>query len=348
MPNIRTRLPIGKLPASLLAELLARAPLRDPRVRVGPGIGLDCAVLELADTLLVFKSDPITFTAEDIGRYAVDINANDIATTGAQPRWFLVTLLLPAGATTAELAESIFDQIYDGCRRLGVDVIGGHTEITHGLDRPVIAGTMVGEVAASGLVTPRGARPGDRVLLTKGVPIETTAILAREFGERLRGALSAQELDRARGFLEDPGIGVLGDARTALAAGKVTAMHDPTEGGLRMALWELAQASGRSLYVDPGAVPVPELAARVCRVFGLDPLGAIASGALLLTTPEPHVGAIRLALEGSGVRCAVIGEVRRGPAGVWLQTPRGIEPMSPPLRDEIARVYEESSQGSAP
>lgn len=107
------------------------------------------------------------------------------------------------------------------------------------------------------MVTPRGARPGDSVLLTKGVPIEATAILAREFPERLAGVLSAKELRHARFFLHEPGISILRDAQIALAAGKVTAMRDPTEGGLVTALWELAQASGRKLWFDPSAMPVP-------------------------------------------------------------------------------------------
>lgn len=338
---MESRLPVGKLPAPLLATLLARAPMSDPRVRLGPGIGLDCAVVEHGDRLLVFKSDPITFATEHIGRYAVQINANDIATTGARPQWFLVTLLLPAQGTSERLAEQIFEQIYEECRGLGVAVIGGHTEITHGLDRTVIAGTMVGEVEEAGLVTPRGARVGDRILLTKGVPIETTAILAREFPDRLGSVLQAHELEQARNFLIDPGIGVSRDARAALAAGRVTAMHDPTEGGLKTALWELAEASGRALYVDPASVPVPELAAQVCRAFGLDPLASIASGALLLTVVPDEADAVRRALEAAAIPCAVIGEVRPGPAGVWLAGAGGYHPLKVPQRDEIARVYGE-------
>ena len=324
-------LPTGKLPSDLLARLLARAPAGDARVVLGPGIGLDCAVVAQGDTLLVYKSDPITFATDEIGWYLVHVNANDIATTGATPRWLLVTALLPEGKTTAEDVERIAEQVYAACREIGVAVIGGHTEITHGLDRPILAGTLIGEVARERLVTPRGAVPGDRVLLTKGVPIEATAILAREFPARLAGALSAAELGRARAFLHDPGISVLRDARVALAAGRVTAMHDPTEGGLAGALWELAEACGRALVVDPAAVPVPELSARICRVFGLDPLAAIASGALLLTAPAADAPRVRRALEADGIPCAEIGVVEEGPAGVNLPRPE---------RDEIAKAWE--------
>lgn len=334
-------LPLGKLPPDLLASLLARAPLDEEHVLLGPSVGLDCAVIDHGGpNLLVLKSDPITFAGEEIGWYLVQVNANDIATTGALPRWLLVTMLLPQGRTTAEMVDQISEQIYEACRPLGIAVIGGHSEISHGLDRPIIVGTMIGEVAQEQLVTPQGARPGDRVLLTKGVPIEATAILAREFPKRLTGALTPAELDEARAFLTNPGISVLDDARIALGAGKVTAMHDPTEGGLAAALWELAQASGRSLRVDAAAVPVPELSARVCRVFDLDPLATIASGALLLTVAAEDVSAIIQALACAAIPCAEIGLVEAGPPAVWQDTPQGREPWPWPARDELGKAYE--------
>jgi hydrogenase expression/formation protein HypE len=178
-------LPTGKLPPGLLKRILAMAPQLDSRVLLGPGIGLDCAVLDLGTQLLVIKSDPITFTSDSIGWYVVQISANDIATCGGVPRWMLLTALLPEGHTDEELALRISQEAFDACRALNISVIGGHTEITHGLDRPILVGTLIGEVERSALVTPRGALPGDAILLTKGVPIEGTAILAREFPDRL-------------------------------------------------------------------------------------------------------------------------------------------------------------------
>ena len=331
-------LPVGKFPSEFLARLLAKAPVTDPRVVVRPGIGMDCAVVEAGDELWVFKSDPITFATDEIGWYLVQVNANDIATTGALPRWLLVTLLLPEGRTTAESAEGIMDGIYSACREMGISVIGGHTEITFGLERPIAVGTLVGGVPRDKLVTPRGCSTGDRVLLTKGVPIEATAILAREFPARLESKLTGEEIERAKRFLHEPGISILRDAQIALRAGRVTAMHDPTEGGLATALWELAEASGRAILFDPAAVPIPALSARVCAVFDLDPLAAIASGALLLTAPEGDAEAIRRELENQRIVCEVIGEVREGLVEVRVK--ESGELLRRPERDEIARVFE--------
>jgi hydrogenase maturation factor len=337
-PN--TVLPLGKLPIELLENLLLRAPVRDPRVLFGPGIGMDCAVIDTGGpNLLVMKSDPITFATDEIGWYAVQVNANDIATTGAAPRWLLATLLLPEGKTTPALVERIGQQVIGACADIGVTLVGGHTEITHGLDRPILVGTLVGEVAREKLVTPRGARPGDRVLLTKGIPIEATAILAREFPDLLVGHLSPAEIEQATAFLKTPGISVLHDAQTALGAGRVTAMHDPTEGGLASALWELAVACQYTLHIDLAAIPMSPLAARVCRAVGIDPMAAIASGALLFTAVALDAPRIRQALGEAGILCAEIGRVEAGPAQVWQADG---QTLPRPTRDEIARLFEEA------
>jgi hydrogenase expression/formation protein HypE len=333
-------LPLGKLPPEILTALLAQAPIDDNRLIVGPGIGLDCAVIDMGATLLTLKTDPITFATDEIGWYTVQVNANDIATTGALPHWFLVTLLLPQERTTQEMVEGIAQQLFNACREHGIVLAGGHTEITAGLDRPIIVGTMIGEVDKDKLVTSRGAQPGDRLLLTKGVPIEATALLAREFPDRLRTVLTSEEIETAANFLYDPGISVLRDARLALAAGNVTAMHDPTEGGLASAVWELAQASQRTIHFDPCLVPVPPLSARICCSLGIDPLSAIASGALLLTCPKSDAAAIQSTLQGEGIPCAAIGSIEDSPASVLQLTQAGYKPLLYPERDAIAKLFE--------
>lgn len=342
MPS--TTLPVGKLPQELLADILASKLYDDEDVVVGPGIGFDCAVVAVGDRYLVLKSDPITFVTDNLGWYLVQVNTNDLATTGATPRWLLVTLLLPENATDESYVKDLNDQLRDTCQQLGIVVVGGHTEITHGLSRPLAIGTLVGEVSPEDLVTPAGMRPGDRIILTKGVPIEATAILAKEFSSSLRSALTVEELGQATDYLFDPGIGVLRDAQTALAAGRVTGMHDPTEGGVAAALWEMAQASGTSLYIDTEAIPVPPLAAKICDVLDIDPLSAIASGALLLAVDKEDVDAVLAALGEQHIAAADIGKVMDGPAAVW-QEKAGQRLLLPrPDRDAIALLFEQESE----
>jgi hydrogenase maturation factor len=333
--------PLGKLPPDVLASILEGAPITDPRVILGPGIGLDCAIVEYGDNCLVFKSDPITFASDEIGWYAVQVNANDIATTGATPTWFLTTLLLPEGGTTTELVEEISQQIYEASKLVGISVIGGHTEITYGLDRPVVVGTMIGEVPRNQLITPQGASPGNRILLTKGVPIEGTAILAREFPERLENVCTEGEIREASRYLYDPGISVVKDAQIAIKAGVVTGMHDPTESGLAGALWELAEACGNSLVIDPQTIPISPTSQKICSTLKIDPLGTIASGALLITTPSGDSSKICRALKGEGILCVDIGWIEPGGNKVFQSTKEGLIILPRPKRDEIARIFEE-------
>jgi len=335
-------LPLGKLPAPLLARLLEAVSPSDPRVIVGPGVGQDAAVLDLGDRYLVAKTDPITFASDAIGWYAVQVNANDIACSGATPRWFLATLLLPEGRTEAALAEAIFTQIGAACRALDISLVGGHTEITYGLDRPIVVGTMLGEVAPAQLVTAGGARIGDVLILTKGIAIEATAIIARERAEALAGLFPPEFLERCRNFLYQPGISVMRDAQVALGAGRVHAMHDPTEGGLATGLQELAQASKVGLEVDAEVVPVLPETAALCAHFGLDPAGAIASGALLLAVAAEDAAAITAALQAAGIAASVIGRVLPAGDGLWLRQGSERRPLPSFERDEITRLFEQA------
>lgn len=335
-------LPVGKLEPEFLAELLGGLRADDPAVIVGPGIGRDVTVLawDAGDRYLIAKTDPITFVTDEIGFYAVNVNANDVATSGGVPRWFLATLLLPAGATDEALVRSIFAQIDAACRELGIALVGGHTEVTHDLDRPVLVGFMLGEVAKSELVVGDGARVGDRLLLTKGVALEGTSIIARELSGELRArGVDAETICRAAGFLHDPGISVLREARIAVGAGVVHAMHDPTEGGLATGLHELAIASGVGLRIDGAAVPILPETESFCDLLGLEPLGLIASGSLLIAADPADTDAIAGAIRAEGIACAEIGAVVRaeeglriGRAGAWHDLPRYDQ-------DEIAKVF---------
>jgi hydrogenase maturation factor len=248
----------------------------------------------------------------------------------------MATILLPGGRADETMARAIFGQIADACRALNVAVVGGHTEITHGLDRPIVIGCMFGEVARDRLITTGGAQVGDVVLLTKGIPLEGIAILARERRSALADMFDPAMLDRCANFLYEPGISVVRDAAVAMAVGGVTSMHDPTEGGLATALWELADASGHGVHVtvDANTPLLPE--AVVCTALGLDPWGVIASGALLLTAKPERVAAMRTAFAQAGIALFTLGSMVEG-AGVLMPDGRTL---ARPARDEIAKLYE--------
>jgi hydrogenase expression/formation protein HypE len=333
-------LPAGKLPLPLLDRLLTRFAPHDPRIIVGPRMGEDAAVFDFGDRYLVAKTDPITFATSEIGWYAVNVNANDVAIMGAQPRWFLATVLLPAGQATPELAETIFAQMADACASLDVSLAGGHTEITVKLDRPIISGTMLGEVPAGGLITTAGARPGDAVMLVKPVPIEGAALIALERAAVLRGkGFSEEFIARAQRLLHDPGISVVAPALLAAASARLHAMHDPTEGGVMTGLLEIARAAGVGLAVDLDAISLLPEGLVLCREFGLDPLGTLASGALLLTVDKRAADSLAEVLGGSGYTSALIGRVTPADAGLVATRSGVCAPWPEFAADEITKVF---------
>ena len=335
-------LPVGKLPAETLQAFLNKLALRDERVVVGPRIGEDAAVIDMGDRYLIVTTDPVTFATDEIGWYALQVNANDVAVRGARPRWFLATLLLPEGRATESSVEELFAQLGRACEEVEVSLVGGHTEVTHGLDHPVVVGTMLGEVARDRLVTTGGARVGDAVLLTKGIPLEGAAIVAREREAELLGrGVPPAVVERAKGFLRRPGISVVAEALLACELAPVHAMHDPTEGGVATALWELATASGVGLRVERERIPVLPEGDRLCRELGLDPLGTIASGALLMTLAPADAALVLHACAREGIDCAFIGQVVPQPDGITLV--EGGRPRQMPVfpRDEITKLFKE-------
>ena len=328
---------VGKFPASLLERILAKVDISDPRVVVGPRVGEDTAVLQTSGSLLVAKSDPVTFATDQIGWYAVQVNANDVACTGGTPKWFLATLLVPERFTEDE-AEAMFDQIMEACRSINVSLVGGHSEVTYGIDRPIIMGTMLGEVEQDKLILTGGAQEGDSIVVTKGIAIEGTALLAREKASQLlQAGMSQEEIDKAASLLNVPGISVLHDARVACASSQVHSMHDVTEGGLVTGLREVAKASGLGLAIEESSVPILSECQEVCEALGLDPLGLLASGALLITLPTADVPGLLTSLEGEGSNGFEIGTMIEAAEGLQMVEFHGETPLPEFSRDELAR-----------
>lgn len=335
----------GKLDIDILKDLLERHTIVDPQVLIGPKIGEDAAVIDLGkgtDRYWVVTADPITFTTEEIGYYGVVVNLNDIATRGGIPKWFLATLLFPEKGSNVGLIDKVFSQIHNACQRFHISFIGGHTEITPGIDKMILSGHMIGEVKKDRLVATSGAREGDLLLLIKGVCIEGTSIIAREKEKDLlaRG-LDPSLIQRAKAFIFDPGIEVLQAARIACEAAFVHSMHDPTEGGLINGIVEIAMASEKEIEVNLEKIHIYDESRILCREYELEPLGVIASGALLLTIHPSDLPSLQKAFAEASTPLQVIGKVRQGQPRVWATRDRkGRKELKLLPRDEILKIYE--------
>ncbi len=355
-------LPTGKFPNDLLARFLADLIPEDPALFVRPRVGEDVAVVDLAAAglsrgaagmpfpggpaapdlgLLVLKSDPITFATDSPGRYAVLVNANDVATSGATPRWLLATCLFPADSTPSEIVATL-TELRDACSESGITLCGGHTEITDAVKHAVVVGALVGTVARDGLIDKSAMREGDRVLLTKRLAVEGTALIARELGPRLLDlGMSAEEIERCRGFLSL--VSILPEARVAATSGVVAGMHDVTEGGLATALEEFGLAGGHRIRAHLDRIPVFPETRRVCALLGIDPLGLIGSGSLLIACRPAGAATLIAQLTAEGIEATDIGEVLEPavPGDPVVEGMRAGLPAAWPrfAVDEVARLF---------
>ncbi len=331
-------LPEGKLPNPLLRNFLDQFIFEDPSVLINPGVGEDIAAVDIeTEEVLVLKSDPITFATDSIGQYAVLINANDIATSGATPRWFLTTLFFPCGTTPSQI-KGVFDELKRFCQHWDITLCGGHTEITDAVVRPVVAGMMAGTVSRKDLIDKRQMKKGDHVLLSKGVAVEGTAIIAREFGDRLKKrGVSANEIDHCRHFLDQ--ISVMTEAKIAAQNPGTDAMHDVTEGGLATALSELSVAGAHKIRIDMDQIPVYPETQKVCNVLDIHPLGLIGSGSLLICCRSTESQKLMQRIEAAGVMISCIGEVMD--SGQGIQAYEGNKQVAWPSfeADEITKLF---------
>ena len=287
--------------------------------------------------MLVLKSDPITFATDAVGHYAVLVNANDIATAGATPRWFMTTLLFPPG-TTGSAIWLTMDELNRISSKYAITLCGGHTEITDAVTRPVVIGSLVGTVARKNLIDKSSMRPGDKVLMTKAVAVEGTAIIAREFEARLKALnVSDEQIQNGRQLLDQ--ISIMEEAKLAVNVGGVSAMHDVTEGGLATALFELSAAGGYGIRVEMDAIPVFPETEHICRLLDISPLGLIGSGTLLICCRPEQSEKMMHALLTAGVRVTCIGEVLDQTTGISAYTHAGPRTWPTFEVDEIARLF---------
>jgi hydrogenase maturation factor len=333
-PNLR----IGKINPDILGKLISDYTHKEDRVLIGAGIGEDAAIIDMGSSYLVAKTDPITHVTSEIGHYAVNINANDIAAMGGKPMWFLATILMPAASSADEL-KRIFSQLSESCKELGISYCGGHTEVTHSVNNPVVIGHMLGEVGRDNLKPTSEARMGDDLIMTKSSAIEATAIIALEKEKELRGHLGNKLLAKARNYLYNPGISVVKEASVVSSIKEVHALHDPTEGGIVTGIFEMATASDLGVEVHYDKIPISEETLKLCESYHVDPLGTFASGSLLIAvSPSVSEGVISR-LSAVGITAARIGVMMPKEEGMRLIRNGENLPLPVYHQDEISKIF---------
>ena len=333
----------GKLPNELMNKLLAKIHSNDPRVILGPSLGEDAAIIAMENRNLVVSSDPITFTSTDIGWYSVHINANDIATRGAKPLWFLATILAPPD-TNESTIENVLFQIKETCNSLEIELVGGHTEITEGVTNLIVSGTMLGETINESILRTSNIKSGDSILLTKHIGIEGTGVLAHEFENTLlRSGIDKSLINEAQNFIFEPGLSVINEALFSMDNFQIKCMHDPTEGGLSTALIELSESVNKKFIIEEKNIPISSITKEICNTLHIDPLGILSSGCLLIFCESSSAKTLQQSLETNNIPTSIIGKVMEG-NGVHLLQNEIEKPMPEFDRDEIARYISDTTK----
>lgn len=324
----------GKLPHDVLNKFIFPfLGFKRPEVLVHSKFGEDCSVIDFGEYVAVLSTDPITGAGKDIGRLAVNVSCNDIAANGAEPIGLLITIMFPTD-TTEEKIKDVMEQIHAAASDLGVEVLGGHTEITPAVSKTVISSTALGRALKSEFVTSSGAKPGDSVIMTKTAGLEGSAILATDFEEFLKKRIGYAKVKRAQGFIKN--ISVVPEGKIAAKHG-ATAMHDVTEGGILGAVYELAKASEVGIKIFSEKIPIAEETIQICKIFDIDPLKLISSGCMIITIPNGEK--LISILKDAGIHATIIGEVTAGNE-IFLVKNRCEEPVTPPDRDELFSALE--------
>ena len=325
---------IGKVPENVLKRsVFKQIKFKREEVLIHPGVGEDCAVLELApDEVFVLSTDPITGAVSDIGTLAVHVTANDLASAGAEPVGLLLTILLPPDAEEADL-KSLMRELESACASLNIEIIGGHTEVTPVVNQPVVTVTGVGKVKKDQVIFTKGALPGQDIVVTKWVGLEGTAIIAAGKEKLLKEHYSQDFVDRAKGFLEH--ISVVKEAMAARDFG-VSSMHDITEGGIFGALWEVAAAGGVGLTVDLKKIPLRQETVEICEYFDLNPYQLISSGSMLIACDRGHDLVEYLAQRH--IHSAVVGKFTDNNDKIIIYDEGETRYLEPPKTDELYKV----------
>jgi hydrogenase maturation factor len=328
------KLPIGKLPLDILETLvLSRTGSERGDVVLRPGVGEDAGAVKFGGRVYVLSIDPITGSREMVGWLSVHASANDVAVSGGMPSWFSPAILIPPKSSVRDV-DKIMGQIDSAAKALNVAVVTGHTEVAPYISSPVVVGHMMGPLVGGRLIRTSGARPGDWIIMSKTAAIEGTAILATDFAGLLRKrGVSNNIIGAARRYYQM--ISVVKEALTLTRSGSVTAMHDPTEGGILGGLYELAEASGTGFRVMASEIAVTSVTVKICRALGLNPYSLISSGTLLATTPGLNPKLLKQ------VNARPIGRIVTKREGRFFIARDGVHRIEEPVQDQLWELMAE-------
>ncbi|MFW9787240.1 MAG: AIR synthase family protein [Candidatus Thorarchaeota archaeon] len=297
----------GKVPPEILQKIVfEKLGVKDPDVLLGPSLGEDASVIRIGDKVIIAATDPITGSVSDVGWLSVHVNANDIATFGVYPRWFLASIILPKDSTPEQLGF-VTAQIDEAASILGISVAGGHSEITEGIDRPIVVGFMIGITGEGEYVTSSGAKPGNSIVVTKSIALEGAAILATEGFDYLSSTLGEVVVTNAKALRKD--LSVVAEGVAAFETGHVTAMHDPTEGGLSGGLHEICDASKVGFEIYKDAIPIDESTRMICDLLNVNPMELISSGCMIICCKAEYATEVVNTVQSRGVSACVIGKI---------------------------------------
>lgn len=326
---------IGKLPNHILEKIVFdNIKNKREEVLVGSGIGEDNAIVDFGEEVCVLSTDPITGATKDVGRLAIHISCNDVASSGAEPIGALLTILAPAGTTKEDIGR-IMKEANEAAQELNIEIMGGHTEITDAVNRVVISTTVIGKQKKKDMLDPSQVQPGDKVLITKYAAIEGTAILAKEREDFLKGKISREELIEAQ---------KLGDLVSVVKEGillgglGVDYMHDITEGGILGAVWEGAMAVGKGIRIYQEQIPIKDVSLKIADLLEIDPYKLISSGSMLVIAKAEKLREIEAKLGKENIKISVIGEVIE--EGIFIEKAGRTEEISSPEADELYRALQ--------
>jgi Hydrogenase maturation factor len=325
----------GKLDSKLLEDIVFNnIKYKRPEVITRPGIGEDCAVVDFGAYECVLSTDPITGAVGEIGKLAVHISCNDIASNGIEPLGIMLAVMLPEG-TTEEQIEEMMKQAGQASEELGVEIIGGHTEITPAVNKPIIVSTAIGRAAKWSSQQAENMKPGDYILMTKQAGLEGTGIIAGDYREIISEFLTPEEIEDAIKMLEQVSV-----VKEGVIAGKIgtAGMHDITEGGVLGAVWEMCEIAktGAEIWIDK--VPVAEITRKICDRFDIDYLRLISSGSMIIMVHPEKKELLEKELTDAGVPVSCIGKITDRKDGVCMMVGNEKIVIAPPASDELYKV----------